>query len=147
MKNLLATALCLGLAAAHATATADCLVHDANIEFRFYALANHSAMGALFSVDAEAKVLAAGVPEKLRTLPVKDSLQDSWITGRQFNLLFHPATPDDATDPEWKLLIETTGLGDDLNFEGVYELTVPRKPADGEDYTPPLTGKIACSNG
>ncbi len=41
----------------------------------------------------------------------------------------------------------TTGVGDDLSFEGTYELTLPRKPADGDDYVPPLTGKIACSNG
>ncbi len=149
MKHMLAAAICLGLAAgpAHATATADCVAQDTNIEFRFYALANRSAMGALFNVDAEAKVLVAGIPDQLRSLPVKDNFRDSWITGRQFNLLFHAAAPDDVTDPEWTLLIETTGVGDDLSFEGTYELTLPRKPADGDDYVPPLTGKIACSNG
>ncbi len=60
----------------------------------------------LFQCRCEAKVLVAGIPDQLRSLPVKDNFRDSWITGRQFNLLFHAATPDDVTDPEWTLLIE-----------------------------------------
>jgi hypothetical protein len=130
----------------HATATADCNAKDANIEFDFRALATRST-GGLFDINVMGEVFAEGVPENLRKLPLGDNLRNTWVTSRQFNLLFEPPGPGNAEPAEWSLLIETTGIGDDLSFEGNYELIIPRTLKEGESENTPLTGKISCSNG
>ena len=78
--------------------------------------------------------------EKLKSIPVKENLMQSWWEGGELKLLVYKETEGNDPFASVKLVINTKLTEDEDGYGGDYELTV-----QVPDKTETFNGKVTCS--
>lgn len=145
--TLAAIAILSGIVPAAASGGIDCNAKDKKVEFNVHAGVTRGMGSPIFAFESTVEIKDKSIAEDLRkTSFTREDVAQYWLDGKDLRLLLYRERTGDKPHGYVELVIYTKSAGDEIGYDGSYELTVYDGVGDNaEAKEAKFEGEVGCS--
>lgn len=148
MRALIAAISLLGsVLPAAASGGLDCSAKDKKVEFNLHAGVTRGMGSPIFAFESTVEIQDHSIAEDLRKISLtREDVAQYWLDGKDLRLLLYRERTGDKPHGYVELVIYTESAGDEIGYDGTYELMVYDGVGDNaEAKEAKFKGKVGCS--
>ena len=148
MRPILAFfALLASTVLASASGGIDCAANDTDVEFSLHGGITRGMGSPIFALDARVAVNDRAFSNDLRSKDFKaEHVAQYWLDDKDLRLVVYRERAGDKPHGYVELVIYSRAAGDEISYDGTYELTIYDVVSDNSDpREAKFAGKVGCS--